>query len=346
MFFLFLMILGVLALAGNVIFFSVWGLAQTFTFTAFFWGAAIEGSKLIIASFLYRARERLSKVSKAVGWTIVIGMMVITSFGIYGHILSGYQQNDAEIRAQEIRLQDAITSLERFDERLSDLNIEIESIRGEITIMNRNITEISTREDGFITARARAADEIRQDRVRLQERLDTLLSQREQVFEEREPVRERVIATEAEMLDVELKVGPIVTIIELLGGTGERAILWFILLIVFVFDPAAVYLTVQANKYAIWLKEEKEKKEKEESGRNAHEPEPIKEIDIKQTEESIIQKIREELPKNDSSNEEILSIVKKLSEDTVKTTVAMQDIKNKIDQSDKKSELKKNLLKD
>lgn len=338
------MILGVLALAGNVIFFSVWGLAQTFTFTAFFWGAAIEGSKLIIASFLYRARERLSKVSKTVGWTIVLGMMIITSFGIYGHILSGYQQNDAEIRAQEIRLQDARTSLDRFEERLSDLNVEIESIRGEIAVMNRNITEISTREDGFITARARAADEIRQDRVRLQERLDSLLEQREQVFIDREPFRERVIATEAEMLDVELKVGPIVTIIELLGGTGERAILWFILLIVFVFDPAAVYLTVQANKYAMWLKEEKEKKAREDKEREDNAP--VKEIDVKQTEEAILEKIREELPKTDSSNEEILSIVKKLSEDTVETTVAIQDIKSKIDQTDRKSELKKNLLRD
>ena len=338
------MILGVLALAGNVIFFSVWGLAQTFAFTAFFWGAAIEGSKLIIASFLYRARERLSKVSKTVGWAIVLGMMIITSFGIYGHILSGYQQNDAEIRAQEIRLQDARTSLDRFEERLSDLNVEIESIRGEIAVMNRNITEISTREDGFITARARAADEIRQDRVRLQERLDSLLEQREQVFIDREPFRERVIATEAEMLDVELKVGPIVTIIDLLGGTGELAILWFILLIVFVFDPAAVYLTVQANKYAMWLKEEKDKKAREDKERKDNEP--VKEIDVKQTEEAILEKIHQELPKTDSPNEEILSIVKKLSEDTVETTVAIQDIKSKIDQTDRKSELKKNLLRD
>lgn len=340
MFFLFLMILGVLALAGNVIFFSVWGLAQTFTFTAFFWGAAIEGSKLVIASFLYRARNRLSRISKTVGWLIVIGMMAITSFGIYGHILSGYQQNDAEIRAQEIRLQDAQTSLERFDERLSDLNIEIESIRSEIQVMNQNITEISTREDGFITARARAADEIRQDRRQLQERLDTLLASREEVFLEREPLRERVIATEAEMLDVELKVGPIVTIIELMGGTGERAILWFILLIVLVFDPAAVYLTVQANKYAIWIKEEKEKKAEKEEDND-------KTVDPAQTEEKILERIREELPQtNNANDEEILSIVKKLSDDTEKTTVTMRDIKNKMEQADKRNELKKALVKD
>ncbi len=339
------MILGVLALAGNVIFFSVWGLAQTFTFTAFFWGAAIEGSKLVIASFLYRARQRLSRISKTVGWLIVVGMMVITSFGIYGHILSGYQQNDAEIRAQELRLRDAQTSLDRFDERLSDLNIEIESVRGEINVMNRNITEISTREDGFITARARAADEIRQDRVQLQERLDTLLTQREQIFEEREPIRERVIQTEAEMLDVELKVGPIVTIIELLGGTGERAILWFILLIVFVFDPAAVYLTIQANKYAIWLKQEKKAKKEAERRKELLE-ESAKEIDVQEAEETILEKIRQEFPSVDSSNDEILSIVKKLSEDSEKATVTMRDMKDKLDQSDKRSELKKSLIKD
>jgi len=333
MIFLALMVLGVLLLAGNVIFFSVWGLAQTFTFTALFWGTAIETVKLIIASFLYRWRHEITNRTKIFGWILVIGMMIITSFGIYGHILAGYQQKESEIQAQELRVSDAKSAIDRFNERISDITLEIDSTREEISVMNTNISDISTRDDAYITARSRAAEVIREDRRQLQEQLDNLIEERERVFIEREPLRERLITLEAEMLDVETKVGPIVTLIEMLGATGERAVLWFILLIVFVFDPAAVYLTIQANRVALKLKEEKLQKARENLDN-----------EDKMSEEEILAEVKKQLP--DSDNQEILDIVKELSDSSKKTSATMEDIQNKIDRREKRDKLKKQILKD
>lgn len=329
--FLLLMILGVLVLAGNVIFFSVWGLTQTFTMTALFWGSAIEGAKLIIASFLYRARKELGLIAKAFGWFLVISMMIITSLGIYGHILSGYQEKEAEIRSQEIRVMDVTDTVSRFDERINDITEEINNVRAEISVMNQNISDISTRDDGFITARSRAADVIRQDRQDLQLRLDTLIQHRESIFEEREPFRERLILLQGEMLDVETKVGPIITLIELLGASGERAMLWFILLIVLVFDPAAVYLTIQANRVALSLKREKDEKLTQATKILENSPSP-EEID--------------ELQNSGAVTKEVLELVRKLSHESEKNSENVNEIRNKISHTEKRDNLKKQLLRD
>ena len=251
------MILAVLLLAGNVIVFSVWGLSQTFTFTALFWGSAIEISKLILASFLYRFRESISSSTKILGWSLVIGMMIITSLGIYGHILSGYQENSSEVTFQELRLNDARNAIQILEERIQDITFDIDEARQSIASMNRAIAEINTRDDNFITARARAAESIREDREILQGQLGTLLQQRQMLIEEHHPLQEVVFELESEMLGLELKIGPIVKLIEILGDLGERAMLWFILLIVLVFDPAAVYITIQANRVALSLKKSK-----------------------------------------------------------------------------------------
>jgi peptidoglycan hydrolase CwlO-like protein len=331
MLFLILITLGVLFLAGNVIFFSVWGLAQTFTFTAFFWGSAIESSKLLVASFLYRFWNKINLLSKSIGILLVVGLMIITSAGIYGHILAGYQEGNIEIEAQQLRLVEAEERRDRFSTRISDLDNEIEATRDEISALNRDISAISTRDDAYITARSRAASEIREDRNIMQDRLSVLLERREELSNDMAPYQEEIINLRAELLDVEAKVGPIVTIIEAFGGAGERAIMWFILLIVLTFDPTAVYLTVKANKVAMELSKEKKSQKKEK---------PLEE----DNEEILsIKKMLEEKDNSSEALNEALAKLNDISTQSKEKNEQIDRITKMLDKEQKKKELKRNI---
>lgn len=261
MLFLILITLGALTLAGTAIFFSVLGLVQTFSFTALFWGSAIEASKLLVASFLTRFWKRVGIGTRILGVAAVIILMIITSAGIYGHILSSYQEGTIEIESQEILLEEAEENVNRISSRLQRLDTNIEDTQRDIEQANQTIREIVGREDAYITARTEQASTVREDRSNLEDRLERFQNEHDNLSERYENYQERYLELREEMLIVESRVGPIITVISIIGDeAGERAMLWFVLMIVLVFDPVAVYLTIQANRVAMFRKRDKEEK--------------------------------------------------------------------------------------
>ena len=92
--FIIILIFATTAIATAAAFFSVYGLA--FTFSGTFWsvvvmGASLELGKLVAASYLYRYWEKTNKILK---WYLISGiaaLMVLTSTGIFGYLSAGYQ---------------------------------------------------------------------------------------------------------------------------------------------------------------------------------------------------------------------------------------------------------------
>jgi archaellum component FlaC len=251
MIFLIIMILGTLLIASAAVFFSVLGLVQTFSETAIYWGTSIEVAKLVLASFLYRFWDKTNIIVKTISMSLIALLMAITSLGIYGHIITSYQEGNLQVESQNIRLDTASGKLDRIQERIDNVNGQIERKQNRIDSIEADIARVP---DNYVTVRRELIQERKPEMDRLENEIDELYDTRETLYEELESQNASVSDLQIETGEVENKAGPIMFVIEKLGGAGEQAIFWFVLIIVLSFDPAAVALTVYSNKVAVELR--------------------------------------------------------------------------------------------
>lgn len=251
--FLILMIFGTLLIASAAVFFSVLGLVQTFSETAIYWGTSIEVAKLIIASFIYRYWNETTKITKTVSIFLIAMLMSITSLGIYGHIITSYQEGNLQVENQNIRLETAEDRLNQIRQRIEVTNDRIESNRARLAAIEADIARVP---DDFVTARRELIQEHEPEKKAIQERIDALFDERDSLFSRLENQQTEISTLRIETGEVENKVGPIMFVVETLGATGEKAVFWFVLIIVLSFDPAAVALTIYSNKVALSLRKD------------------------------------------------------------------------------------------
>lgn len=248
------MVFGTLLIASAAVFFSVLGLIQTFSETAIYWGTSIEVAKLILASFLYRYWDKLNLVARTISIAFIALLMTITSLGIYGHIITSYQEGSFQVESQNILLENEVQKLDRIEQQIENVNRQIESNEGRIQAIQDDIARVP---DNFVTVRRELIQERQPEMDRLENEISTLFEDREILYDELSNQQEVIAKMRIETGEVENKVGPIMFVIEQLGGAGERAVFWFVLIIVLSFDPTAVALTVYSNKVAMDLKSNK-----------------------------------------------------------------------------------------
>lgn len=256
--FLIMITLGTLLIASAAIFFSVLGLVQTFSETALYWGTAIEIAKLVLASFVYRYWDKMETLSKMLGVFFVGLLMVITSLGISGHILSSMQQGDLELTAQQIQTETANSRISRIQERIDFVDQRIEQGRSRLEAIDEEIALVP---NNFVTARRQLIQERQPEKDQIQKTITGLFDERDALFLQIEQAESERGELSLETKQIEVKVGPIVKVVETFGADAAKAIYIFILIIVLSFDPVAVYLTVAANRVAIDIRMKKEQKD-------------------------------------------------------------------------------------
>jgi len=271
--FLIMITLGTLLIASAAIFFSVLGLVQTFSETALYWGTAIEVAKLVLASFVYRYWDKMETVSKLLGVFFIGLLMVITSLGISGHILSSIQQGDLELTSQKIQVQTVDNQIARTQERIDFIDQRIEQGRARLQAIDDEIAQVP---NTYVTARRQLIQERQPEKDEIQENINALFDERDALFLQLEQAELNRAEMSLETEQIEVKVGPISKVVETFGADAEKAIYIFILIIVLSFDPVAVYLTISANRVAIDIRAKKEAKEKEkEPSQNVEEIERV-----------------------------------------------------------------------
>ena len=90
----YVVLLAAFALAGSAAYYSVFGLSKLFSSQAsaiIILAGTLEASKLITASYLHRYWTKISTAIKTYMMTAVFVLMCITSLGIYGFLVSAYQ---------------------------------------------------------------------------------------------------------------------------------------------------------------------------------------------------------------------------------------------------------------
>jgi len=247
--------LSALFVAFNAAFFSVSGLSKLFAGAAFsviIMASSLELAKLITAGYLYNYWDKINKSFRIYLSGAVLILILITSLGIYGFLTSAFQDTFNQFSIKEKQLaflqqkekfwgDDVI----RYDEELKRISTNIS------TLSNAKSQSIQVRDTsvagGIRTTISTSELRISQKRIEVEEQ------NRKGVQSKREVAADSLQTIQLKILDVESsegvssELGPLEYLSGLLDRPMDVIINWFILIIIFVFDPLAVALVIAFN---------------------------------------------------------------------------------------------------
>jgi hypothetical protein len=242
-----------LSIAGVAAWYSIVGLMAIFAGAIVpiaIMGGVLEVGKLVTAAWLHQNWKKTSWWMKSYLTSAVLVLMVITSLGIFGflskahleHSISTGGTNELAIENLERRIAgeqrvitDAETVLSQLDASVQTL-IDYDRIRGD---------------SGAIAVRQSQAEE----RASLNETID-------EAYANIEDLSGQLTFAKRKQLEIEVEVGPLKYIAELIYGDKaegyfDEAVRAVILLLIVTFDPLAVVLLLAATQGYAQRKQEK-----------------------------------------------------------------------------------------
>jgi hypothetical protein len=233
------------------IYYSVIGLAAIFAAAVIpiiVMGSILEVSKLVAAWWLKANWHRAPFLLKSYMLVAVVVLMLITSMGIFGFLSKAHTE-------QAVPVGDNLASIQIIDERIAIEQEVIAQARQDIDVLNQQIERFT--ELGAVSRGVNVRNQQREER-------DALTQQILQAQENISALRLERAPFAASLRAIEAEVGPIKYIAKLIYGDAtdanmlEQAVVWIIIVIVFVFDPLAVLLLLASQMSFKWAREERE----------------------------------------------------------------------------------------
>jgi hypothetical protein len=239
--------LSALSVSLSAAFYSVTGLSMLFagaSFAVLIMASSLEVAKLVIASLLYQYWGKLNKILKIYLTVAACVLVLITSAGIYGFLSAAYQSTatkseiiDKQIAALETKKQLYINSRDNILKEKQSLS----ELRG--TLSKGSTTQFTDRKGNLVVRTNNAA--IRN--------IESASKSDEKLSEKVDVVNDSIFSLENQILEVKTnseatsELGPLKYISKLTGQPMDKIINWFLLVIIFVFDPLAIALVIAAN---------------------------------------------------------------------------------------------------
>jgi hypothetical protein len=224
-----------LGLAACAAYFSVIGIASLMG--ANFWQVAVmagflEAGKLVCASAAYRFRKVAPRWIRGLFITFTGVMMLITSLGIFGFLSSSYQKAASERDINQQQVENVESKLQTFKSEVARLKEDRQRL-----ISEQQELQQTRAEQGWLSKRQdQRLSDIPAD---LSETDSALTASRDSVLS----LQSRITNLESSQNE-EAKLGPIIFVANTVGLPEDSAALYFIILLIFVFDPMAVTLVV------------------------------------------------------------------------------------------------------
>ena len=251
-----LIALSALAVSGSAAFYSVFGLSKLFAGAAtqvIIMAGSLEFAKLVAASLLYQYWDTINTALKGYLMVAVFTLMVITSGGIYGFLSGAYQSTATQSELLDKSLAILNQKQVRFQETKEDLTIEKNQINksiADLRISLSNPTSVSYWDENSQSVITTASSSTRRA---LQAELKSTIEDRDNINLKLEAILDSISTTDVALLDKEIdneaerELGPLKYLAETTGEDMGTVVNWFLLLIIFVFDPLAIALVVAAN---------------------------------------------------------------------------------------------------
>ena len=261
----FLIALSALAVSGSAAFYSVFGLSKLFAGAStevIIMAGSLEFAKLVVASLLYQYWDTINKFLRFYLGIACFILILITSGGIYGFLSGAYQStaNQSELLDKSLIMLNQKNI--RFQETKEDLKIEKVSLSKSISdlriaLSNPSQIQYIDKESGqLITTSSSSA------RRALQSELKTSIAERDIINVKTEAIMDSINKTDIALINKEVsneaesELGPLKYLAETTGKDMNQVVNWFLLLIIFVFDPLAIALVVAANMAFAQLKKD------------------------------------------------------------------------------------------
>jgi hypothetical protein len=238
-----------IALSGVAAFYSIAGLIAIFAAAPIpiaIMGSILEGSKLVVASWLYRNWDDVPRLLKAYFISALAVLMFLTSMGIFGFLSKAHME-------QGVPTGDLAAQIAVIDEKINTEKEIINAARQALTQLDQQVNETLNRTTSATDTRAvERSIAIRRAQTRERAQHQAEISKAQTAISalntERSPVA-------ADLRKIEAEVGPIKYIAALIYGEEaggdqgllEKAVRWVTILIVIVFDPLAVIMLIAAS---------------------------------------------------------------------------------------------------
>src|SRR6056300_538252 len=260
--------LSALFVAFNAAFFSVSGLSKLFagaSLSVMLMASSLELAKLITAGYLYNYWENINKAFRVYLSIGVVILILITSLGIYGFLTAAFQDTFNVYSVTE-KQRSFLQQKEKFwADDVARYDVELGRISENIaTLSNAKATGIQVRDTTSTTG---FRNTISTTELRLsQQRIGVEEQNRKEVQSKREVAADSLQSIQLKILDLDTdteigsELGPLQYLSGLLDKPMDQIINWFILIIIFVFNPLAVALVIAFNNAVKVDKGEKDKK--------------------------------------------------------------------------------------
>jgi len=214
-------------------------------------GGVLEIGKLSSSVWLHKYWKRVAWTFKIYLIPAIGVLMLITSMGSYGYLAKAHSEQSAIIEEVQAKLQ-------IFDDKIAAEQQLLDSAKKDMAQLDASVDQILTRssdEKGAAHAAALRSSQDK-DRRRLNANMQLYQANITALKNDRAPVASQVRKAEVE-------VGPIKYIADIIYGTSattevlERSVRWVIIMLVFVFDPLALFLVIAADQTFEWLHHDK-----------------------------------------------------------------------------------------
>jgi len=253
--FSFLVALSAALVAGCAAYYSVFGLSQLFAgagFAVIIMASSLEFSKVVAVSFLHRYWNKISaglKIYLTIGVFILI---CITSAGIYGFLSNAYQKTANKLEITEGQSGGLNNKKSLFEKTINDNNKIIGTKSSRVEQLTQLRTAQETRLDGATTnsARNKARGDINSANGEIQKlngEIDVLNTKNTSLSDSVNFYSSKLIELKTNE-NATSEIGPLKYLAQLTGQPMDKVVNWFILLLIFVFDPLAVALVIATNR--------------------------------------------------------------------------------------------------
>ncbi len=234
--------LSALSVSASAAFYSVFGLSKLFAGAStevIIMAGALEVAKLVIASLLYQYWDTINKFLRAYFVIACFILIVITSGGIYGFLSGAYQETSTQSEFLDKQVAILDQKRTRFIETRDDLKLTVK----ELTTALANPTQVQyvDKESGQLVTTTSS-----RQRKSLESRLNASKV-------DLDIVTDSISALDIRVLDTQIgnesarELGPLKYMATLTGQPMATIVNWFMILIIFVFDPLAIAMVVAAN---------------------------------------------------------------------------------------------------
>ena len=269
----FLIAFSALSVSASAAFYSVYGLSHLFAGASteiIIMAGALEFAKLVVASLLYQYWNVINKWLRTYLMLAVFILMIITSGGIYGFLSGAFAETNTQSQFLDKQIEIQTAKQNVFVEKKEDLSLEKIQLNQTIADLRTSLsnpTSVSyySEEAGQVITTTSSST-----RRALQSELNTTIIERDTISQQINAVTDSIGVYDVKILEQQIgnesarELGPLKYMAELTGKPMEQIVNWFMLLIIFVFDPLAIAMVVAANMAFAQIKGFKPKEEQKE----------------------------------------------------------------------------------